>query len=229
MIVYDQTLVSHIREALFEPASWPDAKVVPGTAGGRGKTLVINVDQEQWVLRHYYRGGMAGRLLSDQYLWLGSRRTRSFSEWLLLERLSEMGLPVPRPVAGRFIRQGPIYTADLITVRIPGVVPLSTRLSSGSISSDAWREIGRMIGRFHAADIFHADLNAHNVQIDDQERCFLLDFDRGRIRSARGTWTTKNLLRLHRSLTKISRDSAIEFSGHEWDCLLDGYRAATDG
>lgn len=229
MIVYDQTLVSHIREALFEPTSWPDAKVVPGTAGGRGKTLLINVDQQQWALRHYHRGGMAGRLLSDQYLWLGAQRTRSFCEWLLLERLSEMGLPVPRPVAGRFIRQGPIYTADLITVRIPDVVPLSTRLSTGSISPDVWREIGRMIGRFHAAAIFHADLNAHNVQIDDQERCFLLDFDRGRIRAVRGTWMTQNLQRLHRSLTKISRDSAIEFSGREWDSLLAGYRTVADG
>ena len=76
--------------------------------------------------------------------------------------------------------------------------------------------MGQCIARFHRAGVFHADLNAHNVQIDAANRIFLLDFDRGRIRGRRAAAGGEaNLARLHRSLTKISRRSGgrVAFSG----------------
>jgi 3-deoxy-D-manno-octulosonic acid kinase len=71
--------------------------------------------------------------------------------------------------------------------------------------------------------VFHADLNAHNLQIDGLNRIFLLDFDRGRIRTDRSNWREANLARLHRSLAKISQDNSVHFTPREWRWLLDGY------
>ena len=131
-ILYEDTLVSHAEPALFEPSSWPGAPVAPGYSGGRGATLFIEHAGQRWVLRHYHRGGTIGRILDDQFLWLGEERTRCFREWRLLAHLQDLGLPAPRPVAARYRRRGLVYTADLMTVLIPDVEPLSTRLTAGA-------------------------------------------------------------------------------------------------
>jgi len=222
-------LASHIQEAWFDPTAWPHASIVPGYSGGRGMTLFIETDQGEWALRHYYRGGLVGRALNDTFLWLGETRTRPFSEWLLLEHLVTLGLPVPRPVAGRFVRRGPVYTADLITVRIPDVVPLSSRWVDGPLEPGIWRSVGELVGRFHCRAVYHADLSAHNIQIGPRTDLYLLDFDRGRIMAGPGGWTQRNLDRLRRSLRKISRSDSLAFSDQEWNWLLAGYRQVYSG
>ena len=178
------------------------------------------------MLRHYYRGGLIGRLISDQFLWLGESMTRCFREWLLLEQLIQMGLPVPRPVAARYQRSGLIYRADLITARLPDVESFAVRLARGSVSAEVWERVGECIARFHRAGVWHADLNAHNIQIDSAGRIFLLDFDRGRIRPVARSWQQSNLARLQRSLRKISNVGALQFSAQEWNSLVEGYNAA---
>jgi 3-deoxy-D-manno-octulosonic acid kinase len=219
-IVYEDSLVSHAEPSLFEAETWAGAPVAPG---GRGATRFVEYSGQHWVLRHYYRGGAVGRVLDDQYLWLGEARTRCFSEWRLLARLQALGLPVPRPVAARYRRRGLIYTADLLTVRIPDVEPLSSRLRRGPVDAAVWAAVGQCIRNLHRAAVFHADLNAHNLQIDGLNRIFLLDFDRGRIRTDRSNWRAANLARLHRSLAKISQDNSAHFTSREWRWLLDGY------
>lgn len=224
-IVYDASLISHVPPALFEAATWPGAPTAPGYSGGRGATLFISHQGQAWVLRHYHRGGTVGRLLDDQFLWLGEDRTRSFREWRLLAALADLGLPAPRPLAARYCRRGLVYTADLITLLIPGVEPFSSRLARGEAPAPVWARVGACIGRFHRAGVWHADLTAHNLQINGADEIFLLDFDRGRLRGAGGRWRQANLDRLHRSLTKISRPgSGICFTPREWGWLLEGYR-----
>ena len=223
-IVYEDSLVSHADPSLFEAETWAGAPVAPG---GRGATRFVEHGGQHWVLRHYYRGGAIGRVLDDQYLWLGEDRTRCFREWRLLACLQELGLPAPRPVAARYRRRGLIYTADLLTVRIPDVEPVSNRLRRGpsgaDVGAEVWGAVGQCIRAFHRAAVFHADLNAHNLQIDGLNRIFLLDFDRGRIRTDRSNWREANLARLHRSLAKISQDNSVHFTPREWRWLLDGY------
>ena len=129
------------------------------------------------------------------------------------------------PVAARYRRQGISYTGDLITGRLPGVMSLSHRLEHDAITADTWATVGRCIARFHAAGAFHADLNAHNIQIDDSGRIYLLDFDRGRIMRSGGRWQRRNIARLLRSLTKIGNQTAIAFGPSEWEALIKGYEA----
>ena len=223
VILYDDSLVDHVTPALFDRSAWSGARTAPGYAGGRGATLFIHHGDQDWVLRHYHRGGTVGHLLEDRFLWLGEDRTRCFREWHLLDRLQSLGLPAPRPVAAHYRREGLGYTANLVTVLIPDVEPLSTRLARRGVSQQTWARVGACIRRFHATGVFHADLTAHNLQINSRDEIFLLDFDRGRIRRPGGRWRQRNLDRLHRSLTKISRDGAVSFGPPEWHALLAGY------
>ncbi|MCL4720982.1 MAG: 3-deoxy-D-manno-octulosonic acid kinase [Gammaproteobacteria bacterium] len=225
VILYEDTQLYDPDPGLLDVRSWPGAPAAPGQ-GGRGATLFIGHEGRQWVLRHYYRGGAIGRLVHDRYLWLGERHTRCFREWDLLAHLVALGLPVPRPVAAAYRRRGLTYTADLLTERIPGVEPLSGRLARTAMDAAAWGRVGGCIAAFHRAGVWHADLNAHNVQISATDEVFLLDFDRGRLRPPEDRWQQGNLARLHRSLTKISRSGAAAFGSREWNGLLAGYRAA---
>ena len=229
VILYDASRVSQISEATFDSVSYPDAPEAPGYAGGRGSTLFISHGDHQWVLRHYHRGGLMGRWLDDEFPWLGLERSRPWREFLLLEELARRELPTPRPIAARVQRSGLIYSADLITLRIPDVVPLSTRLAEQGLAEGGWRDVGRLVGRFHNQQVFHADLTAHNLQIDSDDRLFLLDFDRGRIMPGAGAWTRANLDRLQRSLRKISADGSLQFREQDWDALRGGYAETYPG
>ena len=79
--------------ALFDPATWADAPTAAGYSGGRGATRFIRHDGQEWVLRHYHRGGIMGRVFSDGFLWPGENRTRCFREWHLLHHMTVLGLP----------------------------------------------------------------------------------------------------------------------------------------
>ncbi len=87
---------------------------------GRGSIQLIEDAGRSWVLRRYLRGGFAARFARDRYLWLGEDRTRSFQELRLLATLHARGLPVPPPVAGRYLRAALTYRAELITERLAG-------------------------------------------------------------------------------------------------------------
>ena len=188
--------------------------------------LVGNIPR-QFVLRHYRRGGIFGKLVRDHYFFTGEEETRSFAEWRLLAKMAEFDLPVPRPAAARYVRRGTFYTADLITVRIPNVRPLSSFIAATDRSARFWESVGAAIHEFHAAGVFHADMNAYNLQIDDKGRLWMLDFDKGALREP-GPWQQQTLGRLHRSLRKIKMlDPALHFSPGNWEMLLAGYFAAS--
>lgn len=225
-ILYDRTLLNHISDGHFNAAGWQRAQPVTGSlrSSGRGNTTIVGDGNAEFVLRHYRRGGLPGRVNRDLYLWLGRARVRSFDEFRLLATLRARGLPVPRPAAARYRRvAGLFYTADLLTVRLEGFRALSDRLMERAAGQDFWQAIGAGIRRFHDAGVCHADLNAYNVQIDSDDRMALLDFDRGRL-LAPGPWQQRNLARLYRSLRKVhSLEPRIAFTETDWRHLVRGY------
>lgn len=224
-IVYDTAILNQISEAAFTAQGWAAATVVGGSlrSAGRGNTLVVTDGTNEFVLRHYIRGGLPGRLIHDSYLWTGASDTRSFAEFFLLTKLRKLGLPVPTPVAARYQRFGPIYRADLLTLKIEGIRSLADRIIECPGDREFWHTVGSEVHRFHESGVDHADLNAYNIQIGEEDSVYLLDFDRGRLRDP-GVWRQKNLARLHRSLQKIRRlDKRVNFSKAEWNELLEGY------
>jgi 3-deoxy-D-manno-octulosonic acid kinase len=185
--------------------------------------MIVRDGKYEFVLRHFLRGGKVGKLVRDRYLWLGEDATRCFAEFRLLAKLHAMGLPVPRPAAAQYRRYGPFYTADLLTVRVAGVRSLSDHLTAVNANEAFWLRLGAGIYRFHAAGVYHADLNAYNVQLNNKGHLYLLDFDRGKLLPA-GPWRQRNLARLHRSLRKLQRlNPAFHFNETSWNQFLKGY------
>ena len=228
-ILYDTAVINQISECAFAANGWSVVEPVRGAlrSAGRGNTLIVSDGEHEFVLRHYIRGGLPGRFIRDSYIWLGERQTRSFAEWQLLAKLNSLGLPVPRPAAARYCRCGPIYTADLLTLRLPDIRSLADRIAEQPGNEKFWQNLGTELHRFHQAGVFHADLNAYNLQIGPDERMYLLDFDRGKILSP-GPWKQKNIGRLHRSLRKIKQaDRRIHYSAANWNQFLEGYFSAS--
>ena len=224
-ILYDKAIINQISPERFTAAGWPHAEVLTGPlrSAGRGNTIFVGNVPRQFVLRHYRRGGLLGKFIRDSYVFSGEDLTRSFMEWRLLDKLAANNMNVPRPAAARFCRRGTFYTADLITVRIPGVVSLSEYISTGERGEGFWQRLGASIWKFHEAGVYHADMNAYNIQIDKDGDVWMLDFDKGALKSP-GPWQQETLSRLHRSLVKIlGLEPTLHFRKADWDQLLEGY------
>lgn len=224
-ILYDRLVISEISEDRFHPQGWLHSEPVGGRHGssGRGNTQFVGNIPRQFVLRHFERGGLVGKLVRDLYIWTGEDATRSFAEWRMLAKMADSGLRVPRPAAARYCRRGPFYTADIITVRIPAVKSLSVLLAEQRFGENFWSKMGADIQAFHAAGVYHADMNAHNLQVDSKGELWMLDFDRGRLMTP-GPWQQRTLSRLHRSLEKVrALDPALNFNNDNWEALLAGY------
>jgi 3-deoxy-D-manno-octulosonic acid kinase len=224
-ILYDASHLSKPSDELFLRSHWAARGALQEIAGGRSSIALLEVGAEHgsqfWVLRHYRRGGLAAKLSQDSYLWTGASRTRSFREWRLLAELRRRGLPVPPPIAARYVRSGLMYRADLITQLLPATHTLAALITGRELGEVGWRSVGRTIAAFHREGVHHADLNANNIVIAEVDgTVYLLDFDRGRIRK-RGVWEQEVLARLKRSLEKIRRQNkSVKFSEREWSLLL---------
>ena len=223
-ILYDEDRLGNAADLSFDRNELVARGSILGAAEGRGTTLFIQHGGEDIALRHYHRGGLVSRFLADEYLWTGLTRTRAWKEWHLLARLHEKGLPVPEPVAARVNHQGLIYTADIMTLRIPNAQPVSQILMQRSLTENIWQHIGTCIRRFHDQGVYHADLNANNILLDNEQQVFIIDFDRGELRKPANSWQQANIARLLRSLNKIKNNSTIfYFSESDWDNLKAGY------
>lgn len=222
-IVYDASVSREAHGHWFEPGWWELQGRALRTDSGRGAAWFVDAPGRAWVLRHYRRGGLLGRWLDDRYLWWDRESSRPFREFRLTAELHARGLPVPRPVAARVVRDGRWYRGDLITVRLPAV-SFSSLIGRSGLEDAVWRAAGACIARLHAAGLDHADLNLHNLLLANDGSVHVIDLDRGRLRS-QGAWRESNLRRLRRSLEKVTLD---EWTDGEralaWDALLSGYR-----
>lgn len=225
-IWYHKERVEAPEPALFDPEAWRQKAEVAETDGGRGASWFIDDGARRLVLRSYRRGGLVGRLIHDWYWYTGERRTRPAREWRMLRFLEQQDLPAPRPVAARYVRNGPVYRADMLTERLPHTRPLSAALCDEPLADRAWRDVGHTIRVFHNAGVCHADLNAHNILIGAGGRVYLIDFDRASRRRA-GSWQQRNLARLARSLSKLAAERhPFHFRRSDWDELVKGYGSA---
>ena len=107
-ILYDKAIINQISEDRFTAEGWLHAEVLTGAlrSSGRGNTMFVGNIPRQFVVRHYMRGGLIGKLIRDTYVYSGPDKTRSFMEWRLLDKLASNNMRVPRPAAARYSSGG---------------------------------------------------------------------------------------------------------------------------
>ncbi len=222
---FDPSLAPDFSPEYFSAEYWQQQHAITGESHGRGVTWFLQYHTAQWVLRHYWRGGLIGRYIPDQFCFTGLRSSRAFAEFNLLQKLVEDELPVPRPVAARMVRQGWYYRADILIERIPEAEDLVQILRREPISRETWQQIGQVLAQFHQAGVYHSDLNAHNILRDANGKIWLIDFDKSALRRP-GRWQAKNLARLLRSLQKeTALHSLFHWQNDDWQNLLVAYQS----
>ncbi|SPY33980.1 3-deoxy-D-manno-octulosonic acid kinase [Pasteurella canis] len=217
------------QESFFQAHFWKKQDRIIGSAKGRGTTWFLKTDDILGVntaLRHYYRGGLWGKLNRDRYRFLTLSTARSFAEFNLLKQLHEAGLAVPKPIGAcvEKIALG-FYRADLLTEKIENAEDLTVYLQHSTLASKNWQKIGQLIRQLHNLQVCHSDLNAHNILIQhvaDDCKFWLLDFDKSGHQLG-DSWKTENLQRLQRSFMKEVERLGIQFTEQNWQDLLQGY------
>ena len=202
------------------------AELCGESEGGRTKSIFFKIDGREYMLKHYYRGGMATRWLRDRYLYRGHRKVRVFREWRLMHQMQRWHLPVPTPCAASYTSKLMLYTADMIVGSCRPAKPISSLLCKQNIQETHWRLIGKTIRRFHNKNVFHADLNAHNILLlPEKDQVFLVDFDRSFICKKRNAWQQANLNRLKHSLKKLHKKhrGIFHYNKDNFSALVDGY------
>jgi 3-deoxy-D-manno-octulosonic-acid transferase len=223
--LFDTQLFQQIDARYFDITFWQQRQAVMGGAQGRSRAWFVRYQDCEMVLRHYYRGGLIGRILHDKFAWQTPLNSRAMQEFRLLAWMRRQGLNVPRPVAAHFQGHLGFYRANILVEKIPGALDLVAHLQNKPLPKQAWWQIGALIGRMHRMKVYHSDLNAHNILWQDQDQqAWLIDFDKCQ-RRIDTDWQANNLARLQRSLAKEQRLHTDWFmSEDDWPQLLAGYQ-----
>lgn len=214
-------------QQLFACKTFENSDRLLGYSKGRGTTWFLNTQTElgtNAVLRHYYRGGLFGKFIKDQYLFSKLDQTRAAQEFNLLEQMHGWGLPVPRPIAYQVEKMCFWYRADILIELIPHTQDLSKLLQQTPLSAEEYHQIGQIIRALHDHQVCHTDLNIHNILRDNQGQFWLIDFDKCAIQAGE-SWKQENLNRLLRSFKKEQTRLNIQFSESDWVALCEGYQS----
>jgi 3-deoxy-D-manno-octulosonic acid kinase len=209
----------------FDPRFWQQKPSFQATIGGRGGSCLIELDGRKAVLRRYQRGGIMGRVLFDQYLWLGQSLSRPWREWDILLQARAADLPVPEPVAAFTCRSGLCYRAALVTAFLDDTEMMTQRLQREGLSRECWNKLGLLVKRMHTAGIRHADLTSDNILIDSSDRFYLVDFDKARTMNKLDDWQWRPLYRFQRSIEKRDGQQHLHYDANDWQALMDGYQS----
>jgi 3-deoxy-D-manno-octulosonic acid kinase len=198
-------------------------------AQGRGKVYFFRHQDKELVLRHYHRGGLFGKANKDKFVYAGMHKTRSFQELQILEYLRQNGLDVPYPVAGRVIKKGAFYRADIITELVPEAQELHEMLKMHEIDDELWLQIGRVLRQLHNLNVRHDDINVKNVLVTKDKKVVLIDFDKCTKQDS-GNWKSANMARFYRSLIKqYNKHKRYYFAQSNWEMLQSGYAETAQG
>lgn len=216
----------------FQPEFWQQQGLVTGQSKGRNTVWFIRQPYgKEAVLRHYYRGGLVGKLNKDKFWPEPPAQSRAMAEFSLLWQMRLWGLPVPRPCAALYQKHSFGYSADILIERISGTTDLAHLLQQRALTGAELQQLGALIARFHQHNVYHSDLNCHNILLDNQGQFWLIDFDKCAIRSCADfpeqSWKQQNLQRLLRSLNKEKQQLPVfHWQQDQFAALELGYQQA---
>ena len=128
-----------------------DSKTI--SCSGRGQTLLYSKDGRDLVLRHYRRGGFFGKFVKDSFFTFEKKAHRAFDEFKLLDYMQSKGLPVPKPVIAREIKDFFSVTQDIVIERLNGYKDLSYVISKRELTETEYTNIGKTISLFFKENI----------------------------------------------------------------------------
>ena len=236
VVVARREAFERVRDAIEMAGSlprWAAAQDPARRLEGRGTAWCVEGSAgEDWVIRHYRRGGAMAWLLGDRYLRLGVRRP--FHELHVSQEARVRGVATPAVVAAVVHDAGLFYSADLVTVHIPDSADLAavTFESPGREPAEriaAWRAAGELVRHAAEEGLRHVDLNLKNILIGGMgapvPRAWLIDLDRARIgRPLPVAGRNAMVARLHRSREKLERKFGRTVPRAELDAFDDGLR-----
>ncbi|GHG72500.1 hypothetical protein GCM10010919_24850 [Alishewanella longhuensis] len=221
---FDPQFFSDVTAKHFQSQWWQQQQAIIGSSTGRNTAYFLQHGEHKLVLRHYYRGGLVGKVLHDQFWLQPVAKSRAMQEYQLLSWMRAQGLAVPRPVAASYQRSGLIYRADLLIELIPNSKDLAAILQQRAITTLEWQAVGAAIAQMHQLGVYHSDLNCRNIMLDAAGKVWLIDFDKCNRRPP-GEWTAQNLARLLRSLNKEKGKLAVfHWQEADWQSLQQGYQ-----
>lgn len=230
VIWFDDTLIDEASALqAFDPDYWHAQNKVLGSSQGRGTTWFVQTEQLPAALRHYRRGGLFGKIIKDHYWFSQWHNTRSCEEFQLLQHLVKTGVNVPKPIAARAVKRTVCYQADILTQKIEGAQDLVGILQQQSLDRETYQLIGEQIRKLHQANVNHTDLNIHNILLDNDNKVWIIDFDKCLIEPSFGennfsVWQKSNLDRLLRSFKKELTKRQIHWNqSSDWAALESGY------
>jgi 3-deoxy-D-manno-octulosonic-acid transferase len=221
---FDPHHLSQISANTFDPSTHAGGTAL-ATGSGRGQALLIQQDGHGYVLRHYRRGGLVARLSDDRFWRAAPHDSRAMREFTLLRLMRSWQLPVPEPIAASHRPRGLFfYEADILVGLVPDSANVVQWLQRRALVAAEWQALGHVIRRLHQRQVFHSDLNAHNLLLDGAGQAWVVDFDKCAVRPGED-WKPRNLDRLLRSLRKeAGRVTPYHWVEADWAHLLAGYQ-----
>lgn len=209
---------------MFDPYYWTNKNQIFGTSKGRGTTYFVGEGNNRYVLRHYRRGGFISKFIKDGFFYPGRENSRSYREFRLLDHLYDLGINVPKPVAAHIsLNHYPIARYDILVSYIEGSQDLSALLQQRSLTSQELQKISNLLLQLQKHNIYHSDLNIHNILLDCQGEVWVIDFDKGSIEPGR---FTEMILRLKRSFIKEMHlnQGHFNWTNQQFEELTENFR-----
>jgi len=156
------------------------SKRVNSALGGRTSITVVPLEGiGSVVIKHYRRGGIIRHLIKQRYLRCG--KTRCQMEYELLQKVRSLGINAPDPVAfahrGRLFYQCWLVTREIKDHQTLVQISLSNQEQARMVMQEVVKQVTILIKN----KILHVDLHPGNVIVDNQNRVYLLDFDKAGI------------------------------------------------
>ena len=131
------------------------------------------------VVKFYARGGLNSLLVKETYV-RSFHKVRSLREFEWLKKARNMGIPVPKPIAGVW-RGSLLYKCWLVMEDIgPHDTLAQISLKDKNRMNTLLPEVRKQIDILLHEKIFHVDLHPGNILVDKDSHIYIIDFDKAR-------------------------------------------------